>query len=94
MMAGTATLEREAARQAVGRISVADAVAIATAASELGTSDAREGANVAPNRVLARALRNPQGIGWSLTPADLRPVELAAMRGLVTRAYAYGLAAR
>lgn len=90
----TGTLEREAARQAVGRISVTDAVAIATAASELGTADAAVGENVAPNRVLARALANPAGIGWTLTPADLRPVELAAMRGLVTRAYAAGRIAR
>lgn len=83
-------LRQLAARQAVGRISEADAEAIATAAHHMGQVDLERGENVAPARVLARALRNPAGIGWSLTVADLRPAELAAMRALVTRAYGLG----
>lgn len=85
----TATLEREAARQAVGRLTVADAVAVAHAAYDLGKADS-DARGPAPATVLVRCLRNPAGIGWTLTVADLRPTELAAMRGLVTRAYAYG----
>jgi hypothetical protein len=82
----------EAARQAVGRVTVADAQAIATTAHALGQAHAAERRiPEAPARVLATCLRNPQGIGWSLDVRDLRPLEHAAMSGLVTRAYSAGV---
>lgn len=92
MTAGTlpARLADEAARQAVGRLTVADALAVTEEAYDRG----RRGEHHAPAGLLLVCLSNPRGIGWRLSSIDLRPTERAAMRGLVIRAHAAGLARR